>query len=174
MSPFIQNISAEAIKTGTHYPCGDNAMLIQITDPGSTSFFSTDGFPVPKHQFKDTYQFQFLDCDRADHPVYGGFAITDDDAFNIVKALRHALDNDMNVVVHCHAGICRSGAVAEVASLMGFTLVEGTRIPNVLVKKKMMQVLGISYDDNAELKARYDQYEKDRLEGKIYRFEGKT
>ena len=73
-----------------------------------------------------------------------------------------------------HAGICRSGAVAEVASLMGFTLVGGTRIPNVLVKKKMMQVLGISYDDNAELKARYDQYEKDRLEGKIYRFEGKT
>jgi len=56
--------------------------------------------------------------------------------------------------------------VAEVASLMGFTLVEGTRIPNVLVKKKMMQVLGISYDENAELKARYDQYEKDRLEGK--------
>lgn len=78
-----------------------------------------------------------------------------------------ALEERMNVVVHCHAGICRSGAVAEVASLVGFQVLDGLRIPNVLVKKKLMQALGLSYDENAELKARYDQAEKDRKEGRI-------
>jgi rhodanese-related sulfurtransferase len=168
MTPFIQNVSAEAVREGVHFDCGDNAMLIQITDPGNASFFSTDGFPKPAHKFKEVRQFQFFDCDNADHPVYGEFTITDSQALAIVAALDLAKSQNMNVVVHCHAGICRSGAVAEVASLMGFNLLRGVRIPNVLVKKKMMQVLGLSYDENAELKARYDQMEKDKLEGKIY------
>jgi L-serine deaminase len=54
----------------------------------------------------------------------------------------------MNVVVHCHAGICRSGAVTEVATMMGFTATERLRIPNMLVKHKMMKVLGLTYDSD--------------------------
>jgi protein-tyrosine phosphatase len=53
----------------------------------------------------------------------------------------------MNVVVHCHAGICRSGAVVEVASMMGFTPADRLRIPNMRVKHKMMQVLGWTYGE---------------------------
>jgi rhodanese-related sulfurtransferase len=52
----------------------------------------------------------------------------------------------MNVVVHCHAGICRSGAVCEVGVMMGFTDCERFRAPNLLVKHKMMRVLGWTYD----------------------------
>ena len=52
----------------------------------------------------------------------------------------------MNVVVHCHAGVCRSGAVAEVGVMMGFADCERFRIPNLLVKHKMMRVLGWTYD----------------------------
>jgi hypothetical protein len=52
----------------------------------------------------------------------------------------------MDVVVHCVAGICRSGAVAEVGVMMGFDDAEAFRSPNLLVKHKMMRKLGWTYD----------------------------
>jgi hypothetical protein len=64
----------------------------------------------------------------------------------LVGLLRHALDNYMHVVVHCHAGICRSGAVTEVATMMGFTPTDRFRQPNLRVKHKMMRALGLTYD----------------------------
>ena len=54
----------------------------------------------------------------------------------------------MNVVVHCTAGICRSGAVVEVATMMGFADCDNFRQPNLRVKHKMMKVLGLTYDEN--------------------------
>ena len=54
----------------------------------------------------------------------------------------------MNVVVHCVAGVCRSGAVAEVGVMMGFRDAEAFRSPNLLVKHKMMKCLGWTYDEN--------------------------
>jgi len=75
------------------------------------------------------------------------FAITDEQARQLVHLLQHAKENRMNVVVHCHAGICRSGAVAEVGVMMGFDDCERFRAPNLLVKHKMMRVLGWTYDE---------------------------
>jgi protein tyrosine phosphatase len=49
-------------------------------------------------------------------------------------------------VVHCHAGLCRSGAVVEVATMMGFTQCDKLRIPNMRVKHRMMKALGWTYD----------------------------
>ena len=63
--------------------------------------------------------------------------------------MRRALDKHMNVVVHCHAGICRSGAVVEVAEMMGFTPTDRYRQPNLRVKHKMMKVLEWTYDLDA-------------------------
>ena len=74
--------------------------------------------------------------------------ISDEQAAELVRLLQHALDNSMNVMVHCHAGICRSGAVVEVASMMGFTPTERFRQPNLRVKHKMMKVMGWTYDEN--------------------------
>jgi protein tyrosine phosphatase len=54
----------------------------------------------------------------------------------------------MNVLVHCHAGICRSGAVVEVGTILGFTPTERFRLPNLRVKHKMMKALGLTYDAN--------------------------
>ena len=54
----------------------------------------------------------------------------------------------MNVVVHCYAGICRSGAVCEVGVMMGFNDTERFRSPNLLVKHRMMKALGWTYDEN--------------------------
>jgi rhodanese-related sulfurtransferase len=74
--------------------------------------------------------------------------VTDEQAQQLVTLLQHAKDNHMNVVVHCHAGVCRSGAVAEVGVMLGFDDAEAFRSPNLLVKHKMMKHLGWTYDEN--------------------------
>jgi predicted protein tyrosine phosphatase len=74
--------------------------------------------------------------------------VSDAQAIELVRLLQHAKDNDMNVIVHCTAGICRSGAVTEVGVMMGFEDTHAVRQPNLMVKHKMMKVLGWTYDAN--------------------------
>ena len=138
MIRWIENISRDACRNGHHMDAGPNAMLIQIADPAQ-------GFPDPKFQFKETHQFEFLDAEDGDR-FPEECLISDEQAEQIVALLQKALDNSMNVVVHCHAGICRSGAVTEVATMMGFTATERLRIPNMRVKHRMMKALGWTYD----------------------------
>ena len=140
MTRWIENISWDDCKHGRHYDAGPNAMLIQIADPATF-------FPDPHYNFKEAHRFEFLDAEDADG-FDEDFKISDEQAAEIVELLQRALDTAMNVVVHCHAGICRSGAVVEVASMMGFTPTERLRIPNMRVKHKMMKVLGWTYDEN--------------------------
>ena len=134
--PWIQNVGISDIKSARHFEAGENSMLIQICDPAYE-------FPTPMKQFKEVHQFEFLDVEEADNE----FACTQDDANELVRLLQHALDNRMNVVVHCHAGVCRSGAVCEVGVMMGFNDTEVFRAPNLLVKHKMMRALGWTYND---------------------------
>jgi rhodanese-related sulfurtransferase len=113
-------------------------------------------FPRPVHNFKEVHRFEFLDIEEDGLTNDGSgkwidmseFAITDAQAQELVRLLQHALENRMDVVVHCHAGVCRSGAVAEVGVMMGFDDAEAFRSPNLLVKHKMMRVLGWTYDEN--------------------------
>lgn len=136
---WIENVAAADIPTGFHHDVGPNSMLIQIMDP------CAGWWPEPKQQFKERHQFEFLDAEDND-----GFPeeakISDAQAEEIVRLLQHAQENRMNVVVHCMAGLCRSGAVAEVGVMMGFQDAERTRIPNIRVKHKLMKVLGWTYD----------------------------
>jgi predicted protein tyrosine phosphatase len=138
MIRWIENVSKSDIINGHHSDLGDNTWLIQIGDPAS-------GFPTPKRNFAMVSQFEFLDAEDSD-----GFPdeckISDDQARQLVNILQSALDMSMNVMVHCHAGVCRSGAVTEVGTIMGFTATERLRIPNLRVKHKMMKVLGLTYD----------------------------
>lgn len=138
MIRWIENVSRDAIRHGQHMDAGPNAMLIQITDPATF-------FPDPKYNFKEVYQFEFLDAEDGDRFPEEAL-ISDEQAQEIVRLLQRALDNSMNVIVHCHAGICRSGAVTEVATMMGFTATERLRIPNMRVKHRMMKALGWTYD----------------------------
>ncbi len=138
--PWIQNIGLKEIQQGWHYDAGINSMLIQIVDPGTP-------FPEPKYQFKERHQFFFLDLeDEDDFP--STVLISDEQAQEIARLLKHALDQRMNVVVHCHAGVCRSGAVVEVGVMLGFDDTEGFRAPNLRVKHKIMQALGLQHDSN--------------------------
>ena len=135
MKPWIENISLDDVRKGYHYDPGFNSMLIQIVDPGVE-------FPKPKVAFRKTYQFYFLDVEdnEPDGCLYDA-AITNADARGIAEALREAWNESMNVVVHCHMGVARSGAVAEVGVMMGFRDTEKFRIPNLMVKHKLMHYL---------------------------------
>jgi len=139
--PWIENVAAADIPTKFHHNAGPNSMLISITDPASWR-------PTPAHEFKERHDFEFLDVERDDHVIDEAMKISDADAERLVKLLQHALENRMNVVVHCFAGICRSGAVTEVGVMMGFNDTGRFRSPNLLVKHKMMKVLGWTYDEN--------------------------
>lgn len=137
---WIQNVALSDIPKGHHVRVGENSMLIQIVDPCME-------FPTPLHKFKEVHQFEFLDLERDDK--FGEeFKITDAQAEQLVRLLQHALDNRMDVIVHCVAGVCRSGAVCEVGVMMGFLDTEVFRSPNLLVKHKMMKALGWEYDEN--------------------------
>jgi predicted protein tyrosine phosphatase len=138
--PWIENVSLGDIPKAKHHNAGENSMLIQIVDPAMS-------FPVSLHKFKETHQFEFLDLEQKDE--FGEeFKVTDQQAERLVGLLQHALANRMNVVVHCFAGICRSGAVCEVGVMMGFDDTERFRSPNLLVKHRMMKTLGWTYDEN--------------------------
>ena len=139
--PWIENVAADDIPKKFHHDAGPNSMLISITDPASWR-------PIPKHEFKERHDFEFLDVERDDHVDDEAVKISDADAERLVQLLQHALENRMNVVVHCFAGICRSGAVCEVGVMLGFQDTGRFRSPNLLVKHKMMKVLGWTYDEN--------------------------
>lgn len=149
LTPWIQNVSLSDIIKGFHIDAGINSMLIQIVDPDME-------FPKPARQFRETHQFKFLDIeedgmsnDGNGNPIDMSWgAIKDADAVELVRLLQHAMEQRMNVVVHCHAGVCRSGAVCEVGVMMGFRDTEAFRSPNLLVKHKMMKELGWTYDEN--------------------------
>lgn len=147
--PWIQNIALVDVGRGHHVRVGENSMLIQIVDPDME-------FPKPLHNFKEVHQFEFLDIEEDGLTNNGDgtwtdmseFAVTQEQADKLVELLQHALANRMDVVVHCHAGVCRSGAVCEVGVMMGFDDTEAFRSPNLLVKHKMMKKLGWTYDEN--------------------------
>lgn len=140
--PWIENVAATDISTRFHHDAGDNSMLIQIMDTG------TSWWPNPVHNFKEIHRFEFLDVERDDIVADEEMKISDVQAAELVRLLKHALANRMNVVVHCFAGICRSGAVCEIGVMMGFDDTERFRQPNLLVKHKMMKELGWTYDEN--------------------------
>ncbi len=149
LTPWIQNVSLGDIIKGHHIDAGINSMLIRILDPDME-------FPPTARQFREVHEFKFLDIESDGMTNMGDGEmidmswgmIKDEDAKELVRLLQHALEQRMHVVVHCHAGVCRSGAVCEVGVMMGFRDTEVFRSPNLLVKHKMMKELGWTYDEN--------------------------
>lgn len=140
MTPWIQNVARIDVVKGHHINPGPNAMLIQISDPPGDH-------PTPKYQFREVHQFEFLDVEADDFVLEESMRCSQAQADRLVELLQHALENHMNVVVHCHAGVCRSGAVCEVGVMLGFRDTEAFRSPNLLVKHRMMKKLGWLYNE---------------------------
>jgi predicted protein tyrosine phosphatase len=130
--PFVENISMERVKKGYHILRGEDTVLIQIVDPAEI-------FPKPAQDFCEIHQFRFLDADSKNFPE---FCIQEEQAEQIVQIVTHAHACGKNIVVHCHAGICRSGAVAEFAKIVGYEVSSDAneRIPNVYVKNMLLRI----------------------------------
>lgn len=136
---WIKNVSYADISTGNHPKAADNTLLIQIVDPDM-------GFPQPQYQFREVHQFRFLDVEESSDVLDEAMKCSQEQANELVRVLQHALDSGMNVLVHCVAGICRSGAVCEVGVMLGFEDTGVYRCPNLLVKHRMMKSLGWTHE----------------------------
>lgn len=139
MNNFIENVSRADILAGTHSDAGPNSMLIQISDIISEH-------PTPLKTFKEVHQFNFEDIEEDEE-----WACTDPQAEQLANLLRHAANSNMNVIVHCHAGLCRSGAVVEAGILIGFNPPDRLRLPNTLVKNKLFKALGVQINENTSV-----------------------
>lgn len=138
---FIQNVAWMDVLRGDHLPAGDDATLIQISDPALSP-------PEPKCTFKEIHKFEFCDVeDNGKEPeMFEEFGMKPEQAKQIIEILERALEEDRNVIVHCFAGLCRSGAIAEIAIDMGFKDTNTYRERNVWVKKLLMKELGWTYE----------------------------
>lgn len=133
--PTIENVSRFCIQNGNHKTGYENTLLISINDPG---------LDVPKNWDKFTWCFDyyFLDAEKpieGDHD--GEFLIKESDAEEIAYLIRMCFEKNINILVHCSAGICRSGAVAECAEAFGFEYIGNHKQPNLLVKRLVMKYL---------------------------------
>jgi predicted protein tyrosine phosphatase len=135
MIRYCHNISMDSAKRGFWVNVQqENAIYIQITDPRCA-------FEPAMNSFREIHRFEFLDDE------YEGdgheFSITDEQAEELANILRRANDEQRHVIVSCHAGLCRSGAVTEVMSrAFGYEPGPSVRSPNQLVVKKVMRALG--------------------------------
>ena len=130
---FIQNVSMADVVKGKHDHVPGNTALIQIQDYGCFQFAK------PAKKFVSVHQFKFDD----DNDPSRATNITDEQSQEIADILKNCYENNISVVVHCHAGICRSGAVAEIGIIMGFENRGRGRIPNTLVARKLLKALGM-------------------------------
>lgn len=138
--PFVTNVSiADVVKGRFPLWCDSNTILIQIQD--------VDNSPTAKFvnvkkrsRFIKVYQFRFDDVESNS----SANQCTDIQAKQLANIIKSAKENGHNIVVHCHAGLCRSGAITECAVQYGFSDVNNNqRIPNLLVKKKVLTELGL-------------------------------
>lgn len=137
--PFIENIAyIDAIK-GDHSDPGSNSLLIQITE------VSVENCPVPKYPFKEIKKFAFMDVEKGDD-LFEDFGISEEQGEELAEILKKALAEDTNVVVHCFAGLCRSGAVVECGVALGFEDLERVRQPNVAVKNMILKYLELDFN----------------------------
>lgn len=133
MTIFIENVSRRDIVCGFHMQPNEKTVLIQITETT---------FPTPKYKFNEVHQFFFDDVENESESN----AITDDQAKAIALVLQDCVRNGKDVIVHCQAGLCRSGAVAEVGIILGMNPPDRNRIPNTLVKQKLLKALNMQVD----------------------------
>lgn len=132
---ICENVSRLDILQGNHISAHCSpTYLIQISDIGCLQ-------PDVKYYdfFKDKLCLTFNDVEDE----FDMSSISDYQAQRIADFVLKAKADNADIVAHCLAGICRSGAVVEAAMSVGYTdAVNRQRIPNALVKRKVMQCLG--------------------------------
>ena len=127
--PVITNVSAfEATKIIPN----ENTVLIRIGE------YANPYLPPISGRFHSIHTFCFDDTINE-----GEESITEQHAKDIACILKDCLTNNRDILVHCFAGICRSGAVVECGVVLGFEDGGAHRQPNILVKNKIFKALGV-------------------------------
>lgn len=125
----IQHVSLENYRQGHFFPAD---VVIRIVD--ESALFGSD------RPAMETHHFVFGDLDE-NQPS----AIQSSQADQIVTILKTAQEAQHNVLVHCVAGVSRSGAVAQFAvDFLGFEDANhqrNWRIPNAAVLKALKRSL---------------------------------
>jgi protein-tyrosine phosphatase len=135
--PKIENCSWADFQKGNHRISPINTVAIQIVDLGDVP-------PEPAENcFEKRYSFQFFDAEEATPYFPESALFSDCQASMIARILKQALKDEHDVLVHCVVGACRSGAVVEVAEMIGFDECSRYRLPNIRVKQKLMQACGV-------------------------------
>jgi len=130
--PKVENCSWDNFRRGNHRIDPIDTIAIQIVDPGDIP-------PEPAEDvFHSRHVFEFLDAEEPTRFFPEEQLISDQQAEDIASILIRALEEDRDVLVHCVAGVCRSGAVVEVAEMLGFDECFRYRLPNIRVKRKLM------------------------------------
>jgi predicted protein tyrosine phosphatase len=129
--PWIQHYSRSDVLHGIHF-WDEKTALIQIKD-------IMQEHVKPALSFTDVLQLEFEDVEEDPDEI----GIRPEHADQIVSFLRMCKEQNKNIVVHCHAGICRSSAVAMVAQKMGFDLDDKVRLPNKLVMHRLFVAAGM-------------------------------
>lgn len=116
----------------------EQTIAIRILETGST-------FPENYNtsRYVKSYKFNFDDVNETCVDTLGThFPITKEQAAIIYNILTDAREDDKDVIVHCAAGICRSGAVAQFAvDYLGFNFAFDTMArPNLAVKSNLISV----------------------------------
>ena len=134
--PYVQNVSFDDVKKLIIHNDCSNTFLISITD---------NDMPYPTHlgfDFGLAVYYQFLDVDGPEYKQ----AISDAQARGIVQWLEFAKRHNKDVLVHCMMGVNRSGAVREVAEILGFEVIGQKQGYNAYVKTKLIQAAGLGYE----------------------------
>lgn len=123
---FIENCSLEKVLYGRHRLPSTGSILIQITDPGLDHI-------IPYYDdYHEIYKFWIWDISKVTYEGNREFIPMGElDSKIIKRILLKALEQERNVIVHCHAGLCRSGAVTEFGHILGLIPVHSNRLPNV-------------------------------------------
>lgn len=129
---FTANLSRTQIESGVPFEVTDKDWLLSISDAAAMA-------PVFKDKWDNVFTFFFDDEEVETWPGI----ITTDTANHVASVIKAAKSCNKNLWVHCNAGMCRSGAIVEVLSLLGFQIVEdfraAERVPNTLVFKLVRQ-----------------------------------
>lgn len=134
--PYVQNVSFDDVKKLIIYNDCKNTLLISITD---------NDMSYPTHLgggFWSAVYYQFLDVDGPEYKQ----VISDGQAKGIIHWLEFAKRHNKDVLVHCMMGINRSGAVREVAEILGFEVIGQKQGYNAYVKTKLIQAAGLGYE----------------------------
>ncbi len=141
---FISQLQAECV-----IPRDDMA-LISITEPPSGNNFMM--MPEFKHKWKHFVRVEFhdIDVDKKRDRVLDSAEIDEYTLFNIhhackiIEFVQNIKDDIVSLVVHCHAGISRSAAVALFFSeIYGLNIAPGD---SDLYNRTVYRVLSNTYD----------------------------